>query len=247
MTLILALLGALLLAVLLTPALSLWFVPSKPSFRDSFLVRGVVKVYEPLLRLAFRFRWAVIVCITLLVVAAGTLSTRIGSEFVPRLSEGSIVLNVVRLAGISIEQSVAYNTRTEQLFLEAFPDEIAHIWSRTGAAEVATDPMGTELTDVFISLKPRSEWRRASSQEDLVSGMQELISDLPGQTVAYSQPIEMRFNEMVSGIRSDLGIKVYGDDFDELTRISDDLQLLLGSVKGAQDISGGTLNQFLYF
>jgi cobalt-zinc-cadmium resistance protein CzcA len=181
------------------------------------------------------------VSVIALLVGAGLLAASLGSEFVPRLSEGSIVLNVVRLAGISIEQSVAYNTAMEEVLLDAFPDEIANVWSRTGTAEVATDPMGTELTDVFITLTPREQWRVARSQSELVRQMEALVADLPGQTVAYTQPIEMRMNEMIAGIRSDLGIMVYGDDFDMLLRISNDIQRLLGTVRGAEDISGEQL------
>jgi cobalt-zinc-cadmium resistance protein CzcA len=241
LTLILVLVGALLIALFLTPSLSLWILPRKPSFRESALMRVVLLIYERLLERVLRFRRLALVSVIVLLAGTGVLAGRLGSEFVPRLSEGSIVLNLVRLAGISIEQSVSYNTSMENLLLDAFPDEIASIWSRTGTAEVATDPMGTELTDVFISLKPRSDWREARSQADLVRKMEALVADLPGQTVAYSQPIEMRVNEMAAGIRTDLGIKIYGDDFDELLRISNDIQRLLTSVDGAQDISGEQL------
>jgi len=241
LTLIFALLGALLIALFLTPALSLWLLPRKPSFRESPLTRGALTIYEALLRRVLRFRRLALMAAAVLLVLVGVLSTRLGSEFVPRLSEGSIVLNVVRLAGISIEQSVAYNTTMEKILLDSFPDEIAHIWSRIGTAEVATDPMGTELTDVFISLNPRKTWQKARSQTELVQLMEAAVSDLPGQTVAYTQPIEMRINEMAAGIRTDLGIKVYGDDFDELARISDDIQRLLTTVDGAEEISGEQL------
>ena len=241
LTLIFALAGALLIALFLTPSLSLWLVPKKPSFREGRLMRALLKGYERMLSQVLRFRRLVFVVVLALLAATGFLASRLGSEFVPRLSEGAIVLNVVRLAGISIEQSVDYNTAMEQVLLDAFPDEIANVWSRTGSAEVATDPMGTELTDVFVTLQPRSEWRSARSQSDLVDKMEAVVSDLPGQTVAYTQPIEMRINEMVAGIRSDLGIKIYGDDFDELLRISNDIQRLLTSVDGAEDVSGEQL------
>ena len=104
-------------------------------------------------------------------------------------------------------------------------------------AEIATDPMGTELTDIFISLRPREEWTKAESQMELVTKIEDALSDLPGVNIAYTQPIEMRMNEMSSGIRSDLGIKIYGDDFDELVRISDDIQRVLLDIDGASDIS----------
>ncbi|UCH84165.1 MAG: efflux RND transporter permease subunit, partial [Candidatus Latescibacterota bacterium] len=214
LTLIFALIGALFIALFLTPLLSRWILPKRPSVRESALMRGLVAIYERLLERVLRYRRIAVVTVVLMLVGAGVVGSRLGSEFVPRLSEGAIVLNVVRLAGISIEESVAYNTTMERLLLETFPDEIANIWSRTGTAEVATDPMGTELTDVFIALKPRNEWRAARSQSELVRKMEAVVSDFPGQTVAYTQPIEMRVNEMVAGIRTDLGIKIYGDDFD---------------------------------
>ncbi|MDH3216354.1 MAG: CusA/CzcA family heavy metal efflux RND transporter [Candidatus Krumholzibacteria bacterium] len=241
LTLIFALFGALLIALFLTPSLSLWMLPRKPSFRESALMRRLLATYERLLERVLRFRRVVLLSVVVLLAFTGVLAGRLGSEFVPRLGEGAIVLNVVRLAGISIEQSVAYNTTMEKLLLDTFPDEIVNVWSRTGTAEVATDPMGTELTDVFITLKPRKHWRAARSQSELVREMEVVVSDLPGQTVAYTQPIEMRVNEMVAGIRTDLGIKVYGDDFDELLRVSNDIQRLLTTVRGAEDISGEQL------
>jgi len=241
LTLIFALFGALVVALFLTPSLSLWLLPKRPSFRESALMRGLLAMYERLLAQVLRFRRVALAFVVVLLAGTGVLAGRLGSEFVPRLSEGAIVLNVVRLAGISIEQSVAYNTVIENVLLDAFPDEISDIWSRTGSAEIATDPMGTELTDVFITLQPRKSWRAAHSQTELVRAMEAVVSDLPGQTVAYTQPIEMRINEMVAGIRSDLGIKIYGDDFDELLRISNDIQRLLTTVSGAEDISGEQL------
>ncbi len=241
LTLIFALFGALLIALFLTPSLSLWMLPRRPSFRESALMRALITIYERLLERVLRFRRVVLVSVVVLLAGTGVLASRLGSEFVPRLGEGAIVLNVVRLAGISIEQSVAYNTTMEKLLLDTFPDEIANVWSRVGTAEIATDPMGTELTDVFITLNPRKSWRAARSQSELVRVMEAVVSDLPGQTVAYTQPIEMRVNEMVAGIRTDLGVKVYGDDFDELLRISNDIQRLLTTVRGAEDISGEQL------
>jgi len=241
LTLIFALFGALLIALFLTPSLSLWILPRRPSVRESALMRWLLAIYERLLERVLRFRRVALVSVVVLLAGTGVIASRLGSEFVPRLGEGAIVLNVVRLAGISIEQSVAYNTIMERVLLDAFPDEIANVWSRVGTAEIATDPMGTELTDVFITLKGRKHWRAARSQSQLVREMEAVVSDLPGQTVAYTQPIEMRVNEMVAGIRTDLGIKVYGDDFGELLRISNDIQRLLTTVKGAEDISGEQL------
>jgi cobalt-zinc-cadmium resistance protein CzcA len=150
----------------------------------------------------------------LLVSVFSLVAPNLGSEFVPRLSEGAITLNVVRLAGTTMEESIRYNTKMEQVLLEKFPDEIAQVWSRIGTAEVATDPMGTELTDLFITLHPREEWTRAETQEELTIKVQEELRDLPGPRLAMSQPIEMRMNEMISGVRSDVAAILYGDDLD---------------------------------
>jgi cobalt-zinc-cadmium resistance protein CzcA len=151
LTLICALGWSLVVAFLLTPALSHWFLPRVPSDHESRLMRGAARLYTRTLeRVLRRPRLTLAVVIALLVATAGIAIER-GSVFVPRLSEGSIVVNVVRLAGISIDESVAYNTRIEKLLMDAFPDEIEHAWSRTGTAEVATDPMGTELTDIFFT------------------------------------------------------------------------------------------------
>ena len=213
LTFIFALLGALLIALTLSPVLSYYFLPKRVEEKESSITRGVNRVYTILLSRALRFRWLVLSVAILLVGAAGWTSTRLGGEFIPRLSEGAIVLNTIRLAGVSLDESIRYNTRIEKLLLEKFPEEIRHIWSRIGTAEVATDPMGLELTDIFVSLHPRSNWTKAQTQAELVAAMQAEVDDLPGLNIIATQPIEMRLNEMVSGIRSDLGIKIYGDDF----------------------------------
>jgi cobalt-zinc-cadmium resistance protein CzcA len=241
LTLICALGWSLLVAFLLTPALSHWFLPAIPSERESALMRVASRAYTRTIDRVMRRRRATLAAVVALLIATGVIATKRGSVFVPRLSEGSLVVNVVRLAGISIDESVAYNTRIERLLKDSFPDEIEHVWSRTGTAEVATDPMGTELTDIFFALKPRKQWKKAKNQDELAAEISAVLEDLPGQTFAISQPIEMRVNEMVAGVRSDLGIKIYGDDFTELARISNDIQRVLTRTRGAVDISGEQL------
>ena len=125
----------------------------------------------------------------------------LGSEFVPRLSEGAFVIGIMRLPGTSLEESLRYNTCMEQSLLAAFPDEVNHVWSRCGTAEVATDPMGTEETDFFITFKPRDSWTKARTQDDLEHLLEEHFSALPGQRLSFTQPIEQRVNEMTSGVR----------------------------------------------
>jgi cobalt-zinc-cadmium resistance protein CzcA len=236
-TFIFALLGALIIALMLSPVLGYYFLPRRPKHREGIFERIITGTYGLCLAATMKVRWLILLGVVGLLALTGWQATRLGGEFLPRLSEGAVVANTIRLAGISIDQSTSYNTRIEQILLDKFPDEVRHAWSRIGTAEVATDPMGTELTDIFVSLKPREQWTRASSQAELVAAMQEELSDLPGLNMVFTQPIEMRMNEMISGIRSDIGIKVYGDDFDELVRISDDIQRVLLEIAGASDIA----------
>ncbi|MCO4779028.1 MAG: efflux RND transporter permease subunit [Flavobacteriaceae bacterium] len=236
-TFIFAIASALLIALVITPVLNYYFLPHKAQKKEGILSKYLSIVYGWLFTLAMKIRGLVFILVFLLLGLTVWLANNLGGEFIPRLNEGAIVINTIRLAGISMEESVRYNTQIEKLLLKEYPDEIRFIWSRIGTAEVATDPMGTELTDVFISLKPRSEWKKVSSQNELVTKMQETVSDLPGLNMVFTQPIEMRLNEMDSGIRSDVGIKVYGDDFEELIRISDEVQRVLTQIKGQSDIA----------
>ncbi len=236
-TFIFALAGALLIAVFLSPVLSYYFLPRRTKPKEGPISRAMSGSYGWLVGKALRLRWLILILVVGLLSVAGYRSTQMGGEFVPKLSEGSITINTIRLAGVSIEESVRYNTRIEQVLLEEFPDEIEHVWSRIGTAEVATDPMGIELTDIFMTLKPRSEWTRATTQAGLTAEMEKIISQFPGVNMIFTQPIEMRMNEMESGIRSDIGIKIYGDDFDELLRLADEVQRILLDVEGVSDIS----------
>ncbi|MCG3147727.1 MAG: Cobalt-zinc-cadmium resistance protein CzcA [Verrucomicrobiae bacterium] len=238
LTMIFALAGSLILSLTLMPVLASLFLPKHIQEREPWLVRLAKRAYAPVLRTVLRWRWVTLGVAVALVVMGGVLALRRGGEFMPKLKEGAIVLNVIRLAGVSVEQAVASNSRIEQLLLENFPDEIARVWSRIGTAEVATDPMGIELSDVFIALKPRVQWKKARTQQQLAEQMHESLRDQPGLNLVLTQPIEMRMNEMIAGIRSDIGIKVYGDDFDTLTKISDDIQKVLTQIRGVGDVSG---------
>jgi len=236
-TFIFALLGALLVAVCLSPVLSYYFLPKQPRLQERWVERGLKRIYGAFLERVLRRRGAFLTAVAVLVAVTAMAGARLGGEFLPRLSEGSLVMSVVRLAGVSIDDSVVSNTRMEALLLEKFPDEIRHAWSRIGSAEVATDPMGTELTDIFITLHPRDKWQKAKDQDALASRIQETLGGLPGIRVVMSQPIELRVNEMLSGIRTDVGIKIYGDDFDTLVSLGEQVEHLLHEVPGAADVS----------
>src|SRR5690606_746070 len=129
-----------------------------------------------------------------------------------------------------------YGTQIERALLAKFPDEIQRVWTRTGSAEVATDPMGVEVSDVFVMLTPREQWIRAATQDELVAAMQEELSVLPGMRMIFTQPIEMRLNEMIAGIRADIGVKLFGDDFDVLRARAAEIQRVLESVPGVVDV-----------
>ena len=238
LTFILALFGALIIALLLSPVLGYYFLPKSYKKEEGWFGRKLTGSYRIFLNGVFRIRWVILPAAAFVLVGGGALSLRLGGEFIPRLSEGAIVANTIRLAGASLESSTAYNTKIEEHLKNSFPDEIRHVWSRIGTAEIATDPMGTELTDIFITLHPRDQWKRASNQAELVAKMQEEVSDMPGVNILFTQPIEMRLNEMESGIRSDVGILIYGDDFDTLIGLSDQIQKVLTGIDGASDISG---------
>jgi cobalt-zinc-cadmium resistance protein CzcA len=236
LTVIFALLGSLVLSLTLMPVLASLLLPRRVNERENALIRAAKHVYRPIVRFAMRGKLAVISCAVLLMAGGAWLAVKTGSEFIPRLSEMGIVINTVRLAGVSLEESVRYGTQMERIIRKKFPAEVRDVWVRTGTAEVATDPMGIELSDVFITLTPREKWTRARTQDDLTDQMRAELSGLPGTRMIFTQPIEMRVNEMIAGIRSDLGIKIFGDDLETLKTRASEVERILKSVPGSADI-----------
>ncbi|WP_439627667.1 efflux RND transporter permease subunit [Gemmata sp.] len=238
LTVIFALAGSMVLSMTLVPALASLVLPRRISDREPLLLRVIKAAYVPVLKRTMRYKSAVLIFgATVLFVAFGVVAPQLGSEFVPRLSEGAITLGTVRLAGTSLEESVRTNTQVEKALLAAFPDEIAHVWSRAGTAEVATDPMGVELTDVFISLKPRKGWTKASTQAELTTRVERELRTIQGLKFAFSQPIEMRINEMLAGTRSDLAVKLFGDDLTVLKAKAEEIRKVMKDVPGVADLA----------
>ncbi len=235
LTVVFALLGASLASLTLIPVLSSFFL-REGEHHENLLVRGLKRLYRPVLRRALGAPGMVLGLALLALGNAGFLATRLGTEFVPRLGEGTIVINTIRAASVSLDESVRYGTQIERALLEKFPGEVERVWTRTGTAEVATDPMGTELSDVFVTLKPRDAWTRAGTQAELVEAMQAELSVFPGMRMVFTQPIEMRVNEMIAGIRADLGIKIFGDDLDLLRQKAREIETLVKAVPGAADV-----------
>lgn len=236
LTVIFALLGSMALSLTLMPVLASLGLPRRVKEQENAVVRVAKWIYRPVLHWAMRNRWPVIGIAVLILANATFLATRLGSEFVPRLREGAIVINTVRLASVSLEESVRYGTQLERRLLELFPDEIDRVWTRTGSAEVTTDPMGLELSDVFISLKPPAQWKQTPTEDALVEKMESALSSLPGMRMVFTQPIEMRVNEMIAGIRSDVGVKLFGDDLDLLKEKARAIETVLKKIPGAADV-----------
>jgi len=237
LTVIFALAGSMILSMTLMPVLASYALKRGYGGGDNRLMRWLKRGYRPLLNGALGNRKLVLALAAFAVLATFFPASRLGSEFVPRLREQSIVINTVRLAGVSLDESVRYGTQIEKLLLDQFPDEIAHIWTRTGTAEVATDPMGLEVSDVFITLTPRARWKRGATQDMLVEAMAATLEGLPGMRSIFTQPIEMRMNEMIAGIRTDVGIKLFGDDFQVLREQADGIRRMVEAVPGAADVT----------
>ena len=237
LTVVFALAASMVLSLTLMPVLASFGLARGEKDKITIVDRIFLAIYKPWLRTALKHPIFTLSCVGLLTIGATALGSRIGSEFIPRLSEGTLVFNTIRLASVGLDESQRYGTKIEQILLAEFPDEIEAVWTRTGTAEIATDPMGLELSDVFVALKPRSQWKRAKTQEQLVDEMSAVTKTLPGMVTVFSQPIEQRINEMIAGIRADLGVKLYGDDLDVLKSEAAKIEALLRDVPGSADVS----------
>jgi heavy metal efflux system protein len=239
LTVIFALMGSMVMSLTLMPVLASFSLKRKREEREREprVVVWLKAKYRPILAWALNRRKVVLGVAVGSLVLSAILATRLGSEFVPRLLEGSVVINTVRLASVSLDESVRYGNRIEAALLQKFPDEIERIWTRTGSAEIATDPMGVELSDIFITLKPRNSWKKAETQAELVTAMEKELKGFPGMRMIFTQPIEMRVNEMLAGIRSDVGIKIFGDDFETLKAKAMEVEKAVKAVEGAADVS----------
>ncbi len=238
MTVIFALAGSMLISMTLMPALASLLLPRKISEREPLLLRAIKFVYIPILKATMRHKLAVLVFgATILAVAFGMIAPNLGSEAVPKLSEGAIALNIIRLPGTSLQESIDRNTVMEKVLLAAFPDEVTHVWSRIGSADIATDPMGVELTDMYITLKPRHRWKKAETQDQLTEKIEKELRVVPGQKIAFEQPIEMRMSEMETGIRADVGVLLYGDDLAVLKAKGEEIERVLKAIRGSADVA----------
>lgn len=234
-TVVLALTGAMVLSLTFVPAAIATFLRGRVAEHDNRLMRWSRARYTPLLDWALRQRVVVLVGAAGLVVGCGVLATRLGSEFVPSLDEGDITLQPMRIPGTSLEQSVAMQETLEKRLVQ-FP-EVANIFSKIGTAEVATDPMPPSMADTFLMLKPRDQWPEPRKPKaELVEELEAAAKEIPGSNYEFTQPIQMRTNELISGVRSDVAVKVYGDNLEQLARLASRVERVMRSVPGAEDV-----------
>ena len=235
-TVILALAGATIFSVTFTPAMVALLLGGKVSEKENFVVRPARRIYERLLTWALRHRALVVSGAVILLCVCGLIATRLGSEFVPKLGEGALAIQPARIPSVSLATSVAMQGQIEQALKRAFPREIEHIFARTGTAEVATDPMGPNVSDTYVMLRPRSEWTKAETQTELAEKMEQVLEAYPGQNYEFSQPIELRFNELISGVRSDVAVKVFGDELDVMLKHAGQISTALRATPGVADL-----------
>jgi heavy metal efflux system protein len=237
LTVIFALAGSMLLSLTLMPVLASYLLPRRAEEREPILIRAAKAVYAPVLRSAMRWKFAVVAFAAGMTVISALIFFSLGGERVPKLSEGAIAINLVRLSGTSLEESIHANTQLERTVLRAFPDEVKHIWCRIGAAEVVTDPMGIELTDVYMTLYPREQWKRAHTQAELKDHIEKELRDQLGHQALWSQPIEMRLEEITTGVRAKVAVQLFGDDLEVLQRKGSEIAEVLRNVPGNDDVN----------
>jgi heavy metal efflux system protein len=235
LTVLMVLTGASLLSLTFVPAAVAILVTGKVAERENLFMRAARRIYFPLLEGSLRNSFGVAVIATLLVAVCAIAATRMGGEFIPSLDEGDVSMEVIRIPGTSLTQSVEMQEMLEKRLL-AVP-EVKDVFARTGAAEIATDPMPPSAGDGYVMLKPRSQWPDPDKPKAaVVSDIREAMEDVPGSVYGISQPIQQRMNEIVSGVRSDVGVKIFGDDLDVLVRAAAQVQAILQKVPGAADV-----------
>ncbi|MDF1644406.1 MAG: CusA/CzcA family heavy metal efflux RND transporter [Pseudomonadales bacterium] len=235
-TVIIALVSAMILSITFIPAgVALLF--KKPIIeKKNVLVEGANSLYKPILSFTLQFKWVVVASALALVVFSGFLIPKLGSEFVPNLDEGDIAMHALRIPGTSLTEAI-HLQKTLEPEIKKLP-EVERVFSKIGTAEVATDPMPPSVADTFIILKPRSEWPNPNKPKtQVVAELEELVKKIPGNRYEFLQPIQMRFNELISGVRAEVAVKVLGDDFDQLIALGAEVGKVIEAIPGAADVA----------
>ena len=235
-TVVAALVGAMILSVTFIPAAVALFIGNRVSEKENFLMVQAKRWYGPLLDRVMEAKAVVLATAAVAVVLCGLIATRMGSEFVPSLNEGDFAIQALRIPGTSLSQSVAMQQQLEATLKAKFP-EIDRIFARTGTAEIASDPMPPNISDGYLMLKPMSEWPEPrKSRDELLAAVQEVVGKIPGNNYEFSQPIQLRFNELISGVRSDVAVKIFGDDMDVLNKTAEEVSSKLQKIPGASEV-----------
>jgi heavy metal efflux system protein len=235
-TVVIALASAMFLSVTFVPAGVALLFRGPVRERRNPIVEGSRSAYRPLLAAALRFRWTTIIAAVVIVGATGFAATRLGTEFVPNLDEGDIAMHALRIPGTSLQQAIELQERLEAE-IRRMP-EVERVFAKIGSGEVATDPMPPSLADNFVMLKPREAWPDPDKPKaEVVADLERLVTPVPGNRYEFMQPIQMRFNELIAGVRAELAVKVFGDDFDELIRIGGEIEQTVNGVAGAADVA----------
>lgn len=236
MTVVMALLGAMILSITFIPAAVALFIGEKVAEKENVLMHGAKRLYEPLLKSVMANGPVVLTFAAVTVVLSGLLVTRLGSEFAPSLNEGDFAIQAMRIPGTSLSQSLAMQQQLERTLKEKHP-EIDRVFARTGTAEIASDPMPPNVSDGYIMLKPLAQWPEPKkSRDELLKAIQETAAKLPGSNYEFSQPIQLRFNELISGVRSDVAVKLFGDDMEVLDKTAATIAAAMTSIPGASDV-----------
>jgi len=243
LTVICALAGAFILSLTFVPAMVAIFITGRVREKENPIMAVLKRIYEPVLRAAVNMRWVVAAVSVLIFAGTLVLFGRLGQEFVPKLDEGNISLQSLRIPSTSLTQSMAMQTNVEKTVSQL--PEVALMYSKTGTAEVAFDPMPPNISDGYVIFKPREQWPDPNlSKTALVDKIREAVTDLPGNLFEYSQPIELRINELVAGVRGDLAVKVFGDNFEQIVPMAQQVLQILQSVSGAADVKAGQTEGF---
>lgn len=235
-TVVIALVGAMILSITFIPAAVALFIGDKVSEKENALMLTAKRWYGPALDSVMRNKPVVLTFAAVLVVLSGLLATRMGSEFVPSLNEGDIAIQSLRIPGTSLTQSVAMQQQLEIALTKAHP-EIERVVSRTGTAEIASDPMPPNISDGLVMLKPEKDWPEPKkTRDELLAAIQKTVAQLPGNNYEFSQPIQLRFNELISGVRSDVAVKLFGDDMEVLNDTATKIATVMGKISGSAEV-----------
>ena len=235
LTVVIALTAALVLSLTFVPAAVALFVRGRIHEGENKIMIAIRRVYRPLLERAIAARWIVVGCAAALFLVAVLATTRMGREFIPNLDEGDVALHALRIPGTSLTQAVQMQIALEARLKEL--PEVSHVFGKLGTAEVANDPMPPSLADTFVMMKPRTEWPDPRKpKEQLLRELEAAAAAIPGNNYEFTQPIQMRFNELISGVRSDVAVKVYGDDLEQLLTLGERIEAILSGIDGASDV-----------